>query len=129
MSQPTADLSPTYIVIAGVLAIAPAPAPATLAELARQGTHYQVAPLASGTASVTDPQHRALAIAAELGRVLRGGRADQAPVKTLAALARRGLLTLVAHPGPRKTNWAFGRITDAGRRELARLDAELAAVD
>jgi hypothetical protein len=88
MSQPTADLSPTYTVIAGVLAIAPAPAPTTLAELARRGTHYQVAPLASGTASVTDPQHRALAIAAELGRVLRGGRVDQAPVKTLAALAR-----------------------------------------
>jgi hypothetical protein len=128
MQQPTTRhagyVSASYTVVDGTLAIATEPAPAMRAEMARFGTHYQVRPLRNGSAGqVTDPQHQALAFAAEHGRVLRGGKPGQAPVKTLTALARRGLLTLTPFSGYRRSNWAFGQLTAAGTRELARLDA------
>lgn len=102
-------------------------APRSLAEIAADGVHYQLPATRSGIGGhTTDPQHAALAIAAEQGRVLRGGKAGQASVRVLTALARRGYLQLVAHPGSRRSNWSHGVITPAGRRELARLDAEQA---
>jgi hypothetical protein len=130
MPQPTApstiSLSAPYAYAGGLLTDdQPPAAPATLAELTRLGTRQQLAPPQYGQCGpFSDPQHRALAIAAECGRVYRGGKADQSPVRVLIALARRGLLNLTAHPGPRAANWAYGRITDLGRRTLAWLDAE-----
>lgn len=95
-----------------------------LDDLAHLGERRQVPPTAAGAqfAPVTDPQHIALRVAATTGHVQRGGGPDQASIRTLNALARKGYLELVAHPGPRRANWAYGLITDAGRRELARLD-------
>lgn len=129
MSQPTTRtvgyVSPRYMFADGALAIALPHAPATLAEMARQGTHFQVRSPRAGLARPTsEAEHRALAVAAEAGRVLRGGRAGQAPVRTLVSLSRRGLLTLDAAPGSRRSNWSHGVLTEAGRWELARLDAE-----
>lgn len=84
-------------------------------------TRHQIRPTAAGAelAPVSDPQHRALATAARDGRVYRR---RQHPVRVLAALARKGFLALTAHPGSRRANWAYGEITPAGERELARLD-------
>jgi len=128
MQQPTASavsISPAYTFTGGTLTIDQPAAPATLAELARLGVHYQIRPTARGLGGpVSDPQHRALAVAAEQGRVLRGGKSGQASVRVLTALARQGLLVLTAFPGARAANWAYGEITEPGRRVLARLDAE-----
>lgn len=98
---------------------------AVLDQLAATGHQHQARPTMAGAhlAPVSDPQHFALHIAAVHGRVNRGGREGQAPVRVLTALARKGFLRLTAHPGPRTSNWAYGEITEAGRRELARLDA------
>lgn len=102
-------------------------APRSLAEIAADGVHYQLPATRTGIGRPSSPaEHRALAVAAEQGRVLRGGKPEQAPVRVLTALARRGYLQLVAHPGTRRSNWSHGVITPAGRRELARLDAEQA---
>src|SRR5215471_17369663 len=57
------------------------------------------------------------------GAVYRGGKPGQAPVGVLTALARKGWLELTAKEGTRRSNWAYGTITEAGRVELARLDA------
>lgn len=97
----------------------------SLAEVTATATHRQIQPTMAGAhlAHATDPQIRALAQAARAGIVHRGGHTGQAPVTVLTALARKGWLTLTAKPGSRRTNWAFGEITDAGRAELARLDA------
>lgn len=100
---------------------------ASLAVLAEQGAPRQVRPTMAGAhlADVTDPQHRALATAATLGRVERGGGATQESVSTLKALARKGLLRLVMKPGKRH-DVAYGLLTPAGERELTRLDAAAA---
>lgn len=103
-------------------------APVTLADLAERGEHRQVRPTMAGAqlADVTDAQHRALATAEALGRVRRGRGGES--VTTLKALARKGLLTLSMRPG-RRYDVDYGVITEAGRRELARLDAEAAERD
>lgn len=109
-----------------VLALAEADAkPVTLASLAGQGRHRQVRPTVAGAqlADVTDAQHRALATAATLGRVIRGRGGES--VTTLKALARKGLLELVMRPG-RRYDVDYAVITGAGERALARLDAEAA---
>lgn len=100
--------------------------PASLAILAKVGTPRQVQPTMAGAhvATVTDPQHRALATAATVGRVQRGKGGES--VTTLKALARKGLLTLVPPPGGRRFDVDHAVITPAGERELARLDAEAA---
>ena len=102
-------------------------APGTLAEIAQQATHRQVRPTVAGAhlASVTDPQHRALATAATLGRVDRGAGPTRASVATLKAMARKGLVRLVMKPGKRY-DIAHATITEAGERELTRLDAAAA---
>lgn len=100
------------------------PEPRTLDVLAHLGEHHQVAPTMAGThlTKVTDPQHRALQIAEDNGAVHRGGKPGQAPGPVLKALGRKGYLRLTAHPGTRRHDWAYGEITPAGRRELARLN-------
>lgn len=100
-------------------------APVTLASLARQAMPRQVAPTMAGAqlAAVTGTQHRALATAATLGRVQRGRGGES--VATLNALARKRLVTLVMKPG-RRYDVDYAVITQAGERELARLDAEAA---
>jgi hypothetical protein len=124
-TTPAGYVSDPYTVVDGVLTLAPAPAPATLAQMARLGVHHQVRPPKYRlTGPISDPQHFALHIAAVNGRICRGGRDGQAPVRVLTALARKGYLNLTAHPGARRSNWTYGQITDAGRRELARLDAQ-----
>lgn len=131
MSEPTTVpagyTSGPYTYTDGAFSVATDPQPAaprSLAEIAGDGIHFQLPPPRHGIAGhISDPQHRALAIASDTGRVPRGGKTGQAPMRVLTALARRGLLVLTAHPGPRRANWAYGRITEAGRRELARLDA------
>ncbi|TDC63896.1 hypothetical protein E1258_09630 [Micromonospora sp. KC207] len=94
--------------------------PASLAVLAQTGTTRQARPTMAGAhlTHVTDPQHRALATAATLGRVTRGKGGEPLPV--LRALARKGLLTLVPPPG-RRFDVDHAVITEAGRRKLARL--------
>ena len=95
--------------------------PASLAVLAQAGTPRQIRPTMAGAhlADLPNPQHRALATAATLGRVQRGKGGEPLPV--LRALARKGLLTLVPPPG-RRFDVDHAVITEAGRRELARLD-------
>lgn len=94
-----------------------------LVELERIGTRQQVAPTMCGAhlADTTDPQHRALLIAAIDGKIYRGGDGREASVATLRACARKGYLRLTAFPGPRKQNWQFGELTNAGWAELKRL--------
>jgi hypothetical protein len=101
--------------------------PATLAEIAQQGSHRQVRPTVAGAhlAAVSDPQHRALATAATLGRVDRGAGPTRASVATLKAMARKGLVVLVMKPGKRY-DISHATITEAGERELTRLDAAAA---
>jgi len=104
--------------------IATAPRP-DVAALVGATARPQVAPTMAGAhlAGITDPQHRALTAAARGGAVYRGGKPGQAPVGVLTALARKGWLELTAKEGTRRSNWAYGTITEAGRVELARLDA------
>jgi len=99
--------------------------PASLAVLAQTGTPRQIRPTMAGAhlADLPNPQHRALATAATLGRVQRGKGGEPLPV--LRALARKGLLTLVPPPG-RRFDVDHAVITPAGVRELARLDREAA---
>jgi hypothetical protein len=99
--------------------------PASLAVLAAAGTARQVAPTMAGAhlADTTDPQHRALATAAVLGRVERGGLPGQEGVRTLKALARKGFARLVMRPGKRY-DVDHAVLLPAGVRELERLDAE-----
>ena len=108
--------------------IAQAPAVSPLAALAALGTRRQIRPTHAGAqlADTTIAGWIALAIADRNGRVERGGKAGQAQVKTLTALARKGFLTLTAKPGTRATNWAYGEITPAGRRELERIRTQRA---
>jgi hypothetical protein len=86
----------------------------------------RLAPAAKGTQTeVTDPQHTALAVASVAGRVERGGKVGQASVRTLTALAKRGLLTLTyeqGRPDARKVVTG-GVITSPGRTRLAQLTA------
>ena len=98
---------------------------ASLAVLAEQGTPAQVRPTMAGAhlADVTDPQHRALATAATLGRVQRGRGGES--VATLKALARKGLVQLVMRPGKRY-DVDHAVLTEVGERELSRLDAAAA---
>jgi hypothetical protein len=86
----------------------------------------RLTPVAKGTQTkVTDPQHTALAVASVVGRVERGGKVGQASVRTLTALAKRGLLTLTYEqdrPDARKVVTG-GVITSPGRTRLAQLTA------
>lgn len=122
-SYPTEDearaVARAYAVLAKAEALA-APV-ASLAALAGQGEQRQVAPTMAGAhlADVTDPQHRALATAATIGRVMRGRGGES--VTTLKALARKGLVRLVMRPGKRY-DVDHAVILPAGERELARLD-------
>lgn len=120
-SFPTEELARAVARAYAVLAKEEALAP--LRALAAQGTPRQVAPTMAGAhlANVTDPQHRALATAATVGRINRGRGGES--VATLKALARKGLLTLHMRPG-RRYDVDHATITPAGERELARLDAE-----
>jgi hypothetical protein len=97
---------------------------ATLADTVPAGRFRQVRPTLAGAqlANVSNAQHRALATAAVLGRVERGGAEGQESVKTLRALNRKGFLRLVMKPGTRKSNIDYGVLTPAGERELERLD-------
>lgn len=82
---------------------------------------------ATPTRHLSQPQQRALCTAARKGRVHRGGRTGQFPVTVLTALARKGLLTLVARPGTRAANWSYGTPTRAGMRTAAQLDPQITA--
>lgn len=123
-SYPTEAIARSVARLWASLAKAEAVSPATIADTVPTGTHRQVAPTMAGAqlADTTDPQHRALATAAVLGRVERGGRDGQESVKTLKALARHGFIKLIMRPGKRY-DVAYGVITTKGERELARLDA------
>jgi hypothetical protein len=97
-----------------------------LLELAAIGTQPQVAPTRGHAqlANVTDPQDCALLIALEDGSVRRGGGDREISVATLNALGRKGLLKLTAHPGTRRSNWAFGELTNAGRKRAEKISAQ-----
>jgi hypothetical protein len=99
----------------------------SLVDTVPAGQHRQIAPTMAGAhlAAVTNPQHIALAVAAECGLVLRGGGPDEASVATLKSLARKGLLRLTMKPNTRY-DVDFGVITPAGRRELDRLNTAAA---
>jgi hypothetical protein len=116
-----------YAVLAKAEAMA-----APLRELAELGVRRQVPPTMAGAhlAKVSDPQHRALATAAVCGAVRRGGRDGEESVRTLMALARKGLLELHYEPGRgRRRVVEYGTLTPAGARELARLDRAQAEAD
>lgn len=94
----------------------------TIADMAKLNPTPQIAPTMARAhlGEPSDPQMRALHLADIHGRVYRGGKTDQVTVRVLTAAARKGLLRLTAHPGSRRSNWAYGELTDQGRVTLAR---------
>ncbi|GAA0719282.1 hypothetical protein Drose_05615 [Dactylosporangium roseum] len=100
---------------------APEPTPAAPAIPAQR-----LAPVAKGRQTkVSDPGHTALAVAEMYGRVERGGKAGQASVKVLTALAKRGYLALTYQTGRRDARRVVtgGTITGPGRTRLNQLTA------